>query len=326
MASRSPLTLKLFAGVAALLLVASGCGSNEEDSGNEVTPSGEGTFAKLDTSAVSITIGSKDFTENQLVAELFAQAIEAGGGKVERKINLGGTNVNREALEAGRIDAYPEYNGTGWTVHLGNDDPSSDPDELYDVTSKADLEQNEIHWLGRSAFNNTYGFATGPDLTDEHGGAFTLQDMADHLAENPDAEACMEPEFPDRPDGLVLFRDATDYEIPQAQREIMDSGIIYNETAKGECAFGEIFTTDGRIPELNLTVVDDGGAFILYNVSLTVSDKAYQQAPEALTQIADDLLSDLDADTMAELNRQVDVEGKSLAVVAKGYLAEKGFI
>ena len=82
--------------------------------------------------------------------------------------------------------------------------------------------------------------------------------------------------------------------------------------------FGEVYTTDGRIPDLDLTVVEDGGAFILYNVSMTLTDEAFNQAPDQLTEIADKLLENLDADTMAELNRQVDVEGKSLAAVAKG--------
>jgi osmoprotectant transport system substrate-binding protein len=278
----------------------------------------------VDLSEVSITVGSKDFTENQIVAEMFAQAVEAAGGSVDRQIDLGGTNVNRDALTAGQIDAYPEYNGTGWTVHLGNDDPSDDPDELFEVTSEADLEQNEIRWIGRSAFNNTYGFATGPDLTEENGGAFTPQEMADYLDENSDAVACMEPEFPVRPDGLVLFEEATDFTIPPNQQEVMDSGIIFQQIAS--CPFGEVFTTDGRIPELDLTVVDDGGAFIVYNVSLTLSDSLYQRAPDAFDEIAEGILADLDDDTMAELNRLVDVEGESLEDVASDYLSEQGLI
>ena len=331
MVQRTKLTRRLFGGlavVAVMALVAVGCGSND-DSSSDTTANADGTagaFTDLDLSKVSLTIGSKDFTENQLVAEMLAQSVEAGGGKVDRKINLGGTNVNRDALMAGEIDVYPDYNGTGWTVHLGHDDPSSDPEELFRKTADEDLAKNKIHWLGRSAFNNTYGFATGPALTKEHGGGFTLQEMADYLGENPDAKVCMEPEFPDRPDGLVLFKEATNFEIPAGQRNVMDSGIIYNETAKGECAFGEVFTTDGRIPELDLTVVDDGGAFILYNVSYTMTDEAYQQAPEALDEIAEKILSDLDADTMAELNRSVDVDGKSLQSVAQGYLTKNGLV
>ena len=325
MVNRHKVTTKLFAGIAVLGLFAVSCGSNDEDKGADVE-TGDGAFAELDLGKVDITIGSKDFTENQLIAEMYAQSIEAGGGKVTRKIDLGGTNVNRDALMAGEIGAYPDYNGTGWTVHLGHDDPGKDPKALFEKTAEEDLEKNQIHWLGTSAFNNTYGFATGPKITEENGGAFDLQGMADYLKDNKDAVACMEQEFPDRPDGLILFKEDTGFDIPGDQRNIMESGIIYNETAKGECAFGEVYTTDGRIPDLDLTVVEDGGAFILYNVSMTLTDEAFNQAPDQLTEIADKLLENLDADTMAELNRQVDVDGKSLAAVAKAHLVEAGLI
>ncbi len=71
--------------------------------------------------------------------------------------------------------------------------------------------------------------------------------MADYLKANPDATLCLETEFPDRPDGLILFEDATGYTVPQSQIKILDTGLIYTETAKGTCQFGEVYTTDGRI-------------------------------------------------------------------------------
>jgi osmoprotectant transport system substrate-binding protein len=218
---------------------------------------------------------------------------------------------------------YPEYNGTGWTVHLGNQDPSSDPQELYDVTAEADLEQNGIQWVGLSPFNDTYGFAANGDLAEAEGG-FDLQAMADYLEANPDASVCMETEFPDRPDGLVLFEEATGYEVPQEQIQILDTGLIYTETASGSCDFGEIFTTDGRITALNLELVEDPGVFILYNVSYTFNDEVYQENAETYTEIVDAILEPLDNDKMAELNAQVDVEGESAEDVAASYLQEIG--
>lgn len=332
----------LFALLAVLSLFAASCGDDSDDSddvGGGDVPGDNGdngdafTFepadidmSDIDLSGVSITVGSKDFTENQIVAEIFAQAVEAAGGTVDRQIDLGGTNENRAALESGNIDVYPEYNGTGWTIHLGNEDPSDDPDELYDVTAEADLEQNGIRWLGHSAFNNTYGFAVGPELTEEHGGQFTLQEMADHLEANPDAQACMEVEFPDRADGLVLFEEATGFTIPSDQQEIMESAIIFTETAQGECAFGEIFTTDGRIPELDLTVVDDGGAFIIYNISYTIDDEIYQQAPEAFDMLAEALLNDLENDGVTSMIYRVDVLGESREDVVTDYLTQLGIL
>ena len=179
---------------------------------------------------VSLAVGSKDFTENILLGEMYSQALENAGAQVDNQVNLGGTSVAREALLAGEIDVYPEYNGTGWTVHLGNEDPSQDPQELYQMTADQDLQDNGIQWVGRSPFNDTYGFAANGDLAQE-AGPFDLQGMADYLEQTPDATVCMETEFPNRPDGLILFEEATGYEVPKSQIETLETGLIYTQTA-----------------------------------------------------------------------------------------------
>jgi len=190
----------------------------------------DGELRRYDLSGVDITVGSKDFTEQLVLGELIAQAFQAAGANVTNQVNLGGTQVNRAALLSGDIDVYPEYNGTGWTVHLGRMDPAFDPDQLTANVAAADLEENGIRWLGRSPFNNTYGFAVNQDFVDANG-APTLQDMADFLAANPDATVCMESEFPNRPDGLALFEQATGFRVPTFQTRILDVNLIYTETA-----------------------------------------------------------------------------------------------
>ncbi|MEZ5268878.1 MAG: glycine betaine ABC transporter substrate-binding protein [Microthrixaceae bacterium] len=304
------------------------CGSDDgddsSDSGDSGDSSSSGALADIDMSGLDVTVGSKDFTEQFVLGEILVQALEATGANVTNEVNLGGTSVNREALLAGEIDMYWEYNGTGWTVHLAQEDPSDDPDTLTEAVREMDLAENSIQWVGQAPFNNTYGFATGPALTEENGGPFDLQGMADYLKENPDAQVCMETEFPNRPDGLVLFTDATGYEIPEGQQQILDTNVIYTETAQGGCSFGEIFTTDGRIPALDLSIVDDGGAFILYNVSLNVRDETYQEAPDQFDALVPLLVDPLDEATMAELNRQVSVDGEDAADVAKQYLQDQG--
>lgn len=124
----------------------------------------------------------------------------------------------------------------------------------------------------------------------------------------------------------MLFTEATGYEIPESQTQILDTNVIYTETANGGCDFGEIFTTDGRIPALDLSIVDDGGAFIIYNVSLNVRDEVYQEAPEQFDALVPLLVDPLDEDTMAELNRQVSVEGEDAADVANQYFQDQGLI
>ena len=274
---------------------------------------------------VSVTVGSKNFTENILLGKMLVQALQAEGATVNDQTNLGGTSVNRTALLSGDIDVYPDYNGTGWTVHLGQQDPSTDSQNLFDVVAEKDLAENKIKWVGLSPFNDTYGFAANGDLAKEQG-AFDLQSMADYLKANTDAKLCLETEFPDRPDGLILFENATGYTVPQSQIQILESGLIYTETAKGSCQFGEVFTTDGRITALGLSLVNDPGVFILYNASFTWSDSVFETNADVYSSLADKIFASLDATKMASLNAQVDVDGEKADDVAAAYLKEIGIL
>lgn len=354
-------TMRLAAAVAALSLVAVACGSDDDsssssdggdtatteaatggtDSAGSVDSTDGGDMAtvvcetannednsvesltNLDFSGLDINVGSKDFVEQFVLGQLAIVGLEAGGATVTDSTNLGGTVVNRDALLAGEIDTYFEYNGTGWTVHLAQEDPSFDPVELTNSVCSMDLAENDIRWIGVSPFNNTYGFATAGDSP---AAGLDLQGMMEYVNENPDATVCMETEYPNRPDGLVLLEQATGLTIPDGQDQILDTGVIYEETANGNCTFGEIFTTDGRIAALGLDIVDDPGVNILYNVSLTMPDSVYQQAPEAFEALADTIFAGLDNDTMAELNRQVSADGEDPRAVAEAYLTEQGLI
>lgn len=270
----------------------------------------------------TIVVGSKDFDENILLGQMLVIALEEAGIPVEDRTNLGGTSVNRDALLADQINVYPEYNGTGWTVHLGEEDPSFDRVELYELVADADLERNGIRWVGLTPFNNTYGFASSPAATEANGGQpFTFQTMADYLAANPSAVACMESEFPDRPDGLILWEQHTGYTMPQSQQVILETGVIYTETGNDNCDFGEVFTTDGRIDGLGLTLVDDPGVMIIYNLSFTFRDEV---VTDEVAQIAEAILSGLEQDVMVALNREVSFEGREASAVAREFLESIG--
>lgn len=348
-------TLRFAAGLAAVALVAGACGSDDDssdgsddaaattdaagsdDAGDDA---GDGmasadcetandqddsvaSLTELDFSGLEINVGSKDFVEQFVLGQLAIVGLEAGGATVTDSTNLGGTVVNRDALLANEIDTYFEYNGTGWTVHLAQEDPSFDSVELTNGVCAMDLAENDIRWVGVSPFNNTYGFATAGDSP---AAGLDLQGMMEYVNENPDATVCMETEFPNRPDGLVLLEEATGLTIPAGQEQILDVGVIYDETATGNCTFGEVFTTDGRIPALDLDLVEDPGVMILYNVSMTMPDSVYQQAPEAFEALADTLLSDLDNETIAELQRRVSADGEDPRDVAEDYLTEQGLL
>jgi len=306
---------------ATALLALAGCAA--DGAGNS---GGSGSLSDYDLSGINVAVGSKDFDEQLILGEMMVLAFEEAGATVDNKVNLGGTNIARAALESGEIDIYMEYNGTGWTVHLGQEQPSFVPEELTAGVREMDLEKNGIVWVSRSPFNNTYGFTSSPEVTEANGGAFSLQTMMEYVRDNPDAVVCMESEFPSRPDGLILTEEATGITLPVDQQLILDTGIIYTETAANNCDFGEVFTTDGRIPALNLTLVEDPGVNILYNVSGTIREDKYNEAPEAFDGIIEDVLAPLDEIRMAGLNAKVSAEGEEPVAVASEYLVEEGLI
>ena len=300
-------------------LALSGCAASEEASSG-------GALSEFDLSGVSVAVGSKDFDEQLILGEMMVAAFEAAGAEVDNKVNLGGTNVARAALESGEIDIYMEYNGTGWTVHLGQSDPSFDPETLTAGVREMDLAENGIVWVGRSPFNNTYGFASSPEVTEANGGPFDLKSMMEYVRDNADAVVCMESEFPSRPDGLILTETHAGIELPDSQQRILDTGIIYTETANNNCDFGEVFTTDGRIPALGLTLVQDPGVNIVYNVSGTIRQDKYNEASEAFDGIIEAVLAPLSNERMAELNGYVSAEGQDPGDVAREYLVAEGLI
>lgn len=278
-----------------------------------------------DDGDTTIVVGSKDFTENILLGQMLVIALEEAGIAVEDRTILGGTSVNRDALLADEINVYPEYNGTGWTVHLGQEDPSFDRLELYQLVADKDLADNGIRWVGLSPLNNTYGFASSPAATAANGGeAFTFQTMADYLEANPDAVACMESEFPGRPDGLILWENHTGYTMPQSQQVILETGVIYTETGNDNCDFGEVYTTDGRIDGLGLGLVDDPGVMILYNLSYTFRDDVLEASGPELVTIAEAIVNSLDNPTMVALNFEVDINGREYSDVARQHLESIG--
>ncbi len=306
--------LRSAAVLASVGLIATGCSSGSDQATSSAGSALDG---------VSVAVGSKDYTENILLGEMLIQALQHEGAEVKNQTNLGGTSVNRTALLNGDIDVYPDYNGTGWTVHLGQQDPSFDPQELYDKTAEMDLAENNIKWVGLSPFNDTFGFAANGDLAEAQGG-FDLQGMADYMAANPDTTLCLETEFPDRPDGLILFEEATGYTVPDSQVQILEAGLIYTETANGACDFGEVYTTDGRIQALNLSLVEDPGVFILYNLSYTWNADHFGEHADTYQALVDAILATLDNAKMATLNAQVDVDDESPEDVAAAYLQEIG--
>ncbi|WP_420453057.1 glycine betaine ABC transporter substrate-binding protein [Ilumatobacter sp.] len=296
----------------ALGLVAVGCGDDVATS-------------EIDLEGLSVTVGSKNFTEQYVLSEILLQALAANGAGVTDAVDTGDTPTTRAALEAGDIDAYFEYNSTGWVEILEQGTPpDSDGEALTEAVRELDAD-NGIEWLGRSTFNDTYGFAKSPEVAADTRAtrysveAFDLQAMAEHLEENDDAVVCVEPEFTERADGLVLFEDETGYEVPDSQLRVLEAAEIYEATALDDCDFGEVFTTDGRIEAFDLDLVVDDGVFYVYNVSLNVRSEVYDEHADDLDALVRDILRPMSQRRMIDLNRRVS-DGEPVADVAQDYL------
>jgi len=300
---------------AAAVLVASfvaSCGGDESTSGS-ARSGGQLTGA-------SFTVGGKQFTEQKILCEITAQALEAAGAKVKRQCGLSGSATVRTALTSERIDMYWEYTGTGWITHLKNTKPIPDSQQQYDAVAKDDLAKNKIKWLERAPFDNTYAIGVRKDNLPD---VKTISDYAKLVQSDPSkGSLCVATEFTNRDDGLPGLEKT--YGFKGEKLSTLEEGAIYNSIKKASpCNFGEVFTTDGRIEGLGLRVLeDDKKFFAIYNPALNVRDNVLQKHPK-LAEVINPIAKALDTKTMQKLNADFDVRGDTAAQIAESFLEDK---
>jgi osmoprotectant transport system substrate-binding protein len=313
----------LAAVLAAVALATAGCGlSTNTAVPFTVTPGTITPVAGLE--GVTITVGSKDFTEQILLGYMAELALSAAGANVRDLTNIQGSSNSRLALLTGDIDVTWEYTGTGWINYLNNTDPIPDEKAQYEAVRDADLQQNGLVWLPYAPLNNTYAFGTTKAYAEQHN-LRTNSDMAAFLNQNPDqAVFCVETEFASRQDGFPGVQGV--YGFPTTEVKTFGTGAIYSSIANGTCNFGEIFTTDGRIAGLDLAVLaDDKKFFPQYNVCVVLRDEFYLQHPE-VEPVLQPIAAALTNEEMIELGKRVDVDGDDPGVVARDWMVEQGFI
>ncbi|PRX65991.1 osmoprotectant transport system substrate-binding protein [Nonomuraea fuscirosea] len=318
MLSRPVRTTFALLAAAALTLGTAGCGSPGEV---------EAGSAGDELAGAKFIVGSKDFTENIMLGKIAVQLLKAHGAEIVDKTNLGGTVANRKALESSEIDMYWEYSGTGWIEHLKNAKPIQDSAEQFKATADADLQKNKIHWIGPTPLNNTYALAIRSEKATELG-VKTVSDVAALAKSKPEeVSICIETEFSTRDDGLPGLSKAYDMTIPKDRVKLLDTGVVYTETDKGQtCNFGEVFTTDGRIAALGLTVLEDDKKFFpIYNAAMTMRQETYDKYP-ALEKVLQPVIAKLDDATMQQLNARVDVEGEEPGKVSADWLGKQGLL
>ena len=312
-------TLALLGGVTALALTGCSAGGS--------AALAEGSLAEdYDLSDVTLTVGSDSYTEQLVLGQIALLALQGAGADAQDETGLTGTATVRAALESEDIDVYWEYTGTAWVSFLGETTPVVGSDEQYAAVAEADLA-NGITWFGATPFNNTYQLAysaeNNPDLDVE-----TISDVAELINGGDDSlSICVGPEFDVRDDGLPGMEAAYGFEFPSENVVVLDDGVIYNEIASSDtCTFGVVFSTDGRIPALYLSTLEDDLAFFpSYNAAAITRTDVAEANPD-LEAMFTDIASKLTEEEMQALNAQVDVDGDSPEQVAEDWLRAQGYI
>lgn len=321
--SRAVVTLMF----AAVLTLISGCGL--------VSSSGTFQAAQLPDGerpleGAKLVVTSKAFTEAVLLGKITATYLAAAGADVTDMTGAPGAASSRQAQLNGDADILWEYTGTGWVNYHSQTETISDPQELWQRVHDIEKKENDLEWLPPANFNNTYAFAASSAKAQE----LNVKTLSD-VAKLPVAQRtfCVDDEFFSRSDGFLpmLQKYGIPYNTPDGvpinNVTRMDLGVIYPSTANSApCNFGLVYTTDGRIKNLDLAVLEDDQKFFLpYSGTAVVRGEIIRQYPQ-LQELLGNLSERLTDDTMRELNGRIDIDGEDPADVAYDWLLSEGLV
>jgi osmoprotectant transport system substrate-binding protein len=315
---------KLIRAVPALLLVlalfvATACGNVGSGGGDSGSGGGDGP---------TIAVGSKNFTEQYILGNMYAEALENAGFNVERNLNLGSEQIADRALQNGEIDLYPEYTGTSLVAILDYGEERlaqlKSPQATYEAAKELYAERDPANTMLQPAdFNNTYGIFVRSEIAEEQ----NLQTLADLAEASPELTFISYSEFQNRSDGYPNLQDnypAFDFQdiVIANQLGLRYQGITGGE--EGDVGVG--FTTDGQLASDELTVMEDPkNIWPFYNPAPVVRTDTLEENPE-MKEVLNEVTASLDVETMRELNGQVDLEQEDPEDVAREHLEEEGII
>jgi glycine betaine/choline ABC-type transport system substrate-binding protein/ABC-type proline/glycine betaine transport system permease subunit len=330
MRSRSVLALLLL--VLALGLAA--CGSDDNSSsGSADTGTAASTTPAADSKVITsdadngskptITIGSKNFTEQFILGEIYAQALQAAGYKVKKQLNLGSEQIALKALKAGRVDAYPEYTGTILTsfCKVKDKDVSHDPAAAF-TQSKTCMVKDGITAENPTPFTDSNGFAVTQATAKKLGNITTLSDLK---AKASTLTISGPPECQQRIDCLLGLQKT--YGLKFKKFLSIDLAKRHEVIKNGQTDVGEVFTTDGQIKADNLVLLkDDQQLFPPYNATLLAKTSVADAAGPDFAKTVNLVTGGLTLPVMQELNSRVDLDKEKPAAVATEYLKEAGYL
>lgn len=321
-------TLRTAVVLPSVVALLAGCGLQ---SASTFTPQAEPAAIEpiAGVDGAEITVGSKNFTEQLILGKIAVIGLQVAGFTVSDRTNIPGAAPSRAGQVGGEIDMQWEYTGTGWLNYLAMPEGIPDQQEQYEAVREADAA-NGITWLPPAEANNTYAFAVRSEAVDELGGVATLSDVAALPVE--ERTFCVESEFATRSDGFEPMLEAYGIPlgdpqgVPRENVRVLDTGAVYTATDAGDCNVGEVFTTDGRIASLDLTVLeDDRGYFPAYNIAPVVLTATLEEHP-GIADVFAEITPLLTDEVMIDLNGRVDVGGEEPADVAYDWLRSEGLV
>jgi osmoprotectant transport system substrate-binding protein len=266
-----------------------------------------------------ITIGSKFFTEQVILAELLAQHIEARTGiHVERKTNLGGTLLCQKALVAGELDLYVEYTGTALTAVL-HETPLGDSKGIYNRVKQGYAQQFDLEVATPLGFENTFAMVVrGNDARENH-----LHRTSDIIPLAPHMRVGVGYEFLERPDGFKGWSERYGLHFAKPP-SVMDLGLIYRALVDKKVDIVAGNSTDGLIDALHLVALeDDRHYFPPYDAVPIVRRDTLAKFPQ-LVGALNELGWKISIEEMRHLNAEVDANQRDPADVVRSFRASKG--
>ena len=264
-------------------------------------------------SSTTIRVGSKDFTENLVIAEIYALALEDHGYNVKRVSNISSSLIHNSIVND-EIDLYPEYTGTGLLSVLG-EDMETDPEKVYKTVKKEYEERFNLTWLDYASANDSQGLV----IRTETANLLNIKTISDLQAHASELRFASQGEFDEREDGLPGL-EKTYGTFNWKSSKIYDNSLKYSVLENDEADVTPAYTTEGQLVNTDeFTLLEDDKQFWPpYNLAPVVRDNILDDNPDIKT-ILNNISAKLDTETVTELNAKVDVDGQEYTDVAKEY-------
>lgn len=264
-------------------------------------------------SSTTIRVGSKDFTENLVIAEIYALALEDNGYTVKRVSNISSSLIHNSIVND-EIDLYPEYTGTGLLSVL-DEDMETDPEKVYKTVKKEYEERFNLTWLDYASANDSQGLV----IRTETANLLNIKTISDLQAHASELRFASQGEFDEREDGLPGL-EKTYGTFNWKSSKVYDNSLKYSVLENDEADVTPAYTTEGQLVNTDeFTLLEDDKQFWPpYNLAPVVRDNILDDNPDIKT-ILNNISAKLDTETVTELNAKVDVDGQEYTDVAKEY-------